>query len=69
MKKLEETTLRQINVSFGVFNYSGSLSMLEETIKVLDNNLMPLLCKGNIDFVKTQRDLVNGNVYNGGEVI
>ena len=69
MKKLEEITLRQINVSFGVFSYTGSLDMLEQTIKTLDNNLMPLLCKGNTDFVKTQRDLANGNVYNGGEVI
>ena len=61
--------VRQINVSFGVFSYTGSLDMLEQTIKTLDNNLMPLLCKGNTDFVKTQRDLANGNVYNGGEVI
>ena len=57
----------QINVSFGVFSYAGSLSALEETIKVLDSNLMPLLCKGNIDYVRTQKGLLNGDGY-GGEV-
>ena len=61
--------VRQINVSFGVFSYTGSLDMLEQTIKVLDNNLMPLLEKGNTDYVKTQRGLANGNVFNGGEVV
>ena len=69
MKKLEESELRQINVSFGVFSYTGSLSMLEETIKVLDKNLMPLLCKGNIDYVRTQKGLLNGEGYSGGEVV
>ena len=59
---------KQINVSFGVFSYAGSLSALEETIKVLDSNLMPLLCKGNSDYVRTQRNLMNGEAYNGGEV-
>ena len=58
----------QINVSFGVFSYAGSLSALEETIKVLDSNLMPLLEKDNRDYVSTQRGLVNGDGY-GGEVV